>query len=184
LHDKFLTLVKVLDEYEIPIHGLKEGIHNYEYEIGSGFFEHFENPDLPGGDIVLDLTLKKGPQFIELDFHISGTLRLICDRCLELFDYELEVTEKMFLRFGDRFEELDDNVIVIPREESRINIAQYIYEFAALSIPYKKVHPEADKNNPGCDPVMLKKLNELKVEKSNLKIDTIDPRWDKLKNLN
>ena len=179
-----MAVVKVMDDYEIPIFGLKEGIHNYEYKIGTGFFEYFENPDLPGGSLDLSLTLVKGPQFIELDFKFTGTLNLNCDRCLEFFDFEIAVTEKLFVRFGDKFEDLDDNVIVIPRDESRINIAQYIYEFAALSIPYKKVHPDKKNGVSGCNPEMLKRLNELKVEENKLKKDSIDPRWDKLKNLN
>ncbi len=175
--------MKVMDEYDIPIHGLKEGIHNYEYVINTGFFEYFGNPDLPGGHLNLSLILNKRPQFIELDFHFIGTLDLICDRCLDLFKFNIEVNEKLFLRFGEKFEEIDDSVIVIPREESKINLAQYIYEFAALSIPYKKSHPENKEGKSGCDPEMIKKLNELKVEETKLKNIT-DPRWDKLKNLN
>jgi len=184
LHDKFFDLVKVLDEYDIPIHGLKDGIHNYSFEIKTGFFEYFENPDLPGGNLSLTLGLSKRPQFLEFDFHLSGYLSLLCDRCLEQFNYEVQVTEKLFVRFGERFEELDDNIIVIPREESRFNIAQYIYEFSVLSIPYKKVHPEDKNGQSGCDPEMIKKLNELRAEDKKNTNNEIDPRWDKLKNLN
>ena len=173
--------MKVKDEYEIPFYGLKEGIHSYDFEISSGFFENFGNPDLRGGNLKLNLTLHKSPQFLEFDFFITGTLKLTCDRCLEYFDFKIEVTEKLFVRFGDHFDELDDNVILIPRAESRINIAQYIYEFAALSIPYKKVHPHDGKGVSGCNPEMNRKLNEYKVEE-NKDIKT-DPRWDKLRSL-
>lgn len=179
-----MGVVKVMDEYDIPIYGIKEGIHSYEYKISAGFFEFFENPDLPGGALDLKITLKKSSQILEFDFQFSGTLTLICDRCLEFFDYEVEFEEKLFVRFGDDYEELDDNIIVIPREESRINLAQYIYEFAALSIPYKKVHPDTEEGKSGCNPEMLKILDQLKVEDINQKNDTTDPRWDKLKNLN
>jgi len=179
-----LAVVKGMDEYDIPIYGMKDGIHNYEYKIGTGFFEFFENPDLPGGELDLTIILKKSSQILEFDFQFAGNLRLICDRCLENFDYEVEFEEKLFVRFGDNFEELDDNIIIIPREESRINLSQYIYEFAALSIPYKKVHKETGEGKSGCNPEMLKILNQLKVEDSNQTNDTTDPRWDKLKNLN
>jgi uncharacterized protein len=179
-----LAEVKVMDEFEIPIHGLKEGIHKYEYKIESGFFEYFKNPDLPDGKVNVCLSINKRPQFLELDFEIIGKLCLICDRCLEMFDFEVNVKNKLFIRFGIKFEEIDDNVIVIPREESRISIAQYIYEFTALSIPYKKVHPDNEKGKTTCNPEMIKKLNELKVEENYIKNDNTDPRWDKLKNLN
>jgi uncharacterized metal-binding protein YceD (DUF177 family) len=170
-----------MDEYEIPIHGLTEGIHNYSFDIKASFFEYYNNPDLPGGHLKVDLCLNKKAQFLEFDFQLTGALDLVCDRCLEVFPFNIDLEEKLFVRFGNKFEELDDNIIVIPREESRFNISQYLYEFAALSVPYKKVHPETTNGKSGCDPEMIKRLNELKVEE---KIDVIDPRWDKLKNLN
>lgn len=178
-----MAVVKVMDKYEIPIHGLKEGIHTYGFEIKTGFFEYFENPDLPGGNLNMNLTLHKKSEFLELAFHFNGSLYLVCDRCLEVFNYEVVVTDKIFVRFGNKFEEMDDNVITIPREESRFNIAQYIYEFAALSVPYKKVHPNTENGGSGCNPEMIKRLNELRVEEKNLTNDNVDPRWDKLKNL-
>ena len=176
--------MKVLDEYDIPIHGLKEGIQTFWFEIKTDFFEHFENPDLPGGNLNLNLTLHKRSQFLELDFNIKGSLNLICDRCLEVFDNKVEIENKLLVRFGNKFEELDDNIIVIPKEYSRFNIAQYIYEFAVLSVPYKKVHPDDEKGDSGCNPEMIKILNELRVEEKKITNDNIDPRWDKLKNLN
>ncbi len=176
--------MKVTDEYEIPISGLKDGIHDYGFEIKTVFFEYFDNPDLPGGNLNLKLSLQKRPQFLELDFHLTGVLNLVCDRCLDVFDFDVEINEKLFVRFGEDFEELDDNIIVIPREESRLNIAQYIYEFAALSIPFKKVHPDKPKGKPGCNPEMIKKLNEFNIAEKKLINNDTDPRWDKLKNLN
>jgi uncharacterized protein len=176
--------VNVLDEYEIPIHGLKDGIHNYRFDINHRFFEYFNNADLPGGNLAVVLILHKRSQFLELDFHLIGSLNLVCDRCLEVFGFEVDLKEKLFVRFGDKFEELDDNIIIFPREESRFNVAQYIYEFAVLNIPYKKVHPETMDVLSGCNPDMIKKLDELRVEEKKMSADNVDPRWDKLKNLN
>ena len=170
-----------MEEFDIPIHGLKEGIHNYRFEIKTSFFEYFGNPDLPGGNLILNHSLLKSNQFIEFNFNISGTLVLLCDRCLEEFDFEVEVKEKIIVRFGEKFEELDNNIIIISRETSRFNLSQYIYEFAVLSIPYKKVHP--GQGEKVCNPEMIKKLNELSAEENNILYKT-DPRWDNLKNLN
>jgi len=173
--------VKVIDEFDIPIYGLKEGIHNYSFEVGNKFFEYFNNNDLPSGELIVEVIINKQSQFIEFDLRLKGYLNLVCDRCLEEFDYYIDFEEKIFVRFGDKFEELDDNIIVIPKGEARINIAQYIYELTVVSIPYKKVHPEISSGKTACNPEMIKKLNELKVEDT---IDRTDPRWDILKNLN
>lgn len=173
--------MKVIEEYDIPIHGLSEGIHNFKFEVGNSFFAYFDNSELPGGDLIVEVVLNKRPQFLEFDLIFKGSLSLVCDRCLEEFQFEIELEEKLFVRFGEAFEELDDNIIVIPREESRFNIAQFIYEFAVLSIPYKKIHPETKAGKTLCNPEMIKRLNELKVEGNS---DITDPRWDILKNLN
>jgi uncharacterized protein len=174
-----------MDEYVIPIHGLKEGIHFYDFVLNTGFFEYFNNPDLPGGNIIVKLALQKKPQFFELDFHLTGTMDLICDRCLEVFSYNTDVKDKLIVRYGNNYEELDDNIIIIPKEASRFNIAQYIYEFAVLSIPYKKIHPDDENNVSQCNPEMIKRLNELCVaDRKKLTSENIDPRWNKLKNLN
>jgi uncharacterized metal-binding protein YceD (DUF177 family) len=47
-----------------------------------------------------------------------------------------------------------------------------------LALPIRKIHPDDSNGNSTCDPVMLKKLEDLRVEESEN-----DPRWDELKKL-
>jgi uncharacterized metal-binding protein YceD (DUF177 family) len=50
-----------------------------------------------------------------------------------------------------------------------------------MTIPIRRVHP-LDKNGKiGCNPEMIKKLNELLIDEE--KEDNTDPRWDELKKL-
>lgn len=165
-----------MDDYTIPFYSLKEGNHEYEFEAGKKFFEHFENPDISGGSVKIKLNLHKKATFMELDFILDGFLTVTCDRCLDSFDYRFQAKESLYVRFGDKPEEQSDKVIIIPREESRFNIAQYIYEFSALSLPVRKVHPDNKNGQSGCNPEMLKKLEEHEAKENN----TIDPRWETL----
>lgn len=167
--------VKWMDEYMIPFYSLKEGIHNFSFEAGNKFFEHFDNPDIRGGNINVDLSFNKKSGFLELNFKIQGFLIVICDRCLENFKYSIITEETLYVRFGDEAEEETDNVIIIPREETRINVAQYIYEFSALSLPVQKIHPVIN-DISGCNKEMLKKLEEHQNKES----ENIDPRWEEL----
>ena len=48
-----------------------------------------------------------------------------------------------------------------------------------LALPIKRVHPDDKNGKSTCDPVMLKKLEELIIDEET---DT-DPRWDELKKL-
>jgi uncharacterized protein len=173
--------VKWLDEYTIPYHGLSQGMHEYDFEVKKRFFEHFENPDIPGGEVSVSLKLNKKSAFMELDFQIIGYLSVVCDRCLEVFNKEVDLKEKLYIRFGDVEEEESENVIVLPREETRLNIAQYIYEFSALNLPVQRIHPEDKNGNPECNKEMLKKLDQFQAKEE----EKVDPRWEallKLKN--
>jgi len=58
-------------------------------------------------------------------------------------------------------------------------LQQHIYEFIHLALPIRRVHPDDKKGNSTCDPIMLKKLEELVIDED---VDN-DPRWDELKRL-
>lgn len=172
--------MSLIDEYLIPFYGLKEGIYDYEFEAGNDFFELFENPDVKGGDLKINLILNRRAQFLEFRFNIAGSLTVSCDRCLEEFEFDTLTENELIVRFGEGFEEISDTVIIIPRDETRFNIAQYIYEFSVLSLPVQKVHPVREDGIPGCNKEMLRKLENLHLREEE---DNTDPRWDALKNL-
>ena len=169
----------MMDDYIIPFYGLKEGEHEYTFVAENLFFEHFGNPEFPGGNLNVDLVLFKRHGFMELKFHITGGIKVYCDRCLELFEHPVGTENVLYVRFGEDFEELSDEIIILPFEESRLNIAQYIYEFVVLSLPVKKVHPPLPDGNPACNEEMIKKLSQHQARDEK----KTDPRWDALKNL-
>ena len=166
--------MKLTDEYIIPFHGLKEEVREYNFDAGSEFFEFYQNPDYTGGQLKVKVLFSRKPQFIELKFNITGQITVICDRCLEDVFLPVNLDELLIVRFGEKYDEPDNNIIIIPKEDTRINIAQYIYEFAILSLPFRKVHPDSQ----SCNPEMIKIIEE----HSEYNVFT-DPRWDKLKNI-
>jgi len=158
--------VKVLDQYFVSFHGSKEGIHEFDFDVNPEFFEYFENPDFAGGKLKIKVILDRKPQILRFDFLITGHIKVICDRCLGIFDHPVESNDILFVKFGDDFEELDDNLIILPRDEKQINIAQYIYEFAILNLPFKRIHPENENEISACNLKMLKRSKNL-VKKIN-----------------
>ena len=174
--------MSLMDEYVIPFYGLKEGIHEYDFEIDDSFFEYYQNQDIPGGELKIQIVLDKKSSLLELEFFIKGEMEVLCDRCLETFSNDVDIHEKLFFRFGEHHEELSDNLIVLGNNETRINVAEYLYEFAVLSLPIQKFHPENEYGESTCDKEMLKKLNEHKKNEDPAN-DDIDPRWEKLKNI-
>jgi uncharacterized metal-binding protein YceD (DUF177 family) len=42
-----------------------------------------------------------------------------------------------------------------------LDISGWLYEFVMLSIPLQRVHPDKENGEPGCNPEIIKLLNQL-----------------------
>ena len=172
-------------KYDIEFKGLKEGLHDYEFEIDNKFFEHFEESLVEVGEVHVKVGFEKRSAFLKLYFEFAGWVELICDRCLEPYKQNIKLETELFVKFGEESEfDEGDNVIWVLPEEHVLNLAQVIYEYTALSIPLKHVHPDKKGAN-SCDPEMMAKLNSyMHTEKEEKdENEEIDPRWAALKNL-
>jgi len=165
--------------HRIPLTGLKEGSHLYEFKIDGGFFELFDESLIKDADLKAVVELIKRSAHMELNIKIKGRVSLPCDRCLDLYEQEIETDDRVLIKFGDQWEEVDDEVIMIPYGENELELDQLFYEFTHLGLPLKKVHADDDKGNSTCNPEMLEKLNKhiVRDEKKT------DPRWNELKKL-
>jgi uncharacterized protein len=165
--------------FTIPLIGLKEGRHAIDFTIGKEFFEQFEESEIKEGSLIAYIEMDKRSSHIDLIIRISGHVLVSCDRCLEMFFNPVDCNNRILVKFGKSTEDTDPDIIAIPVDEQELDLQQHIYEFIHLALPIKRVHPDDDNGNSTCDPVMLKKLEELIVE------DEIenDPRWDELKKL-
>ncbi len=86
------------------------------------------------------------------------------------------------MNFGDEFNDENEDLLIIPHSEFKINVAQYIYEAIVLSVPIKRIHPGVEDGTLKSD--VLEKLRELEVKDQEIEEDNIkeiDPRWNKLK---
>ena len=100
----------------------------------------------------------------------------------------IEAEECLKVKMGSEFSEIDD-IVVVPEEDGYINVAWFIYEFIALSIPMKHTHPSGK-----CNKEMVGKLHKhLRttvdedsdefVEEAEAETREIDPRWNELKKI-
>jgi uncharacterized metal-binding protein YceD (DUF177 family) len=167
----------ILKDFNINIVGLSNTVHHFQFEVGAAFFKHFGTELIEEGAFTVDLDLDKHETFIEIDFKIKGTARLTCDRSLDQFDYPIETENKIVFKYGDGDVELDDDIVQIDRDTARIEIGQYIFEFIGLAVPMKKLHPRFEETDMEEDELVYTSEKEKKDEE-------IDPRWEKLKNLN
>lgn len=175
--------MSLINDYSIPFYGLKEGKYEYDFTAGDEFFALFDNTEIHGGELSIRLGLIRKSQLLELDFRITGKLNITCDRCTSPFDFAIESRNILFVRLGESFEELSDEIIVIPSGETRFNVAQYIYEYSVLSLPLQRTHPDTPEGVSGCDPEMLEHLYNLSGSEEENDEEGTDPRWEELKKL-
>jgi len=174
-------------EFLIPFIGLKLGKHHFEYQINNKFFENFDYDEFQNSDIKVSLVFDKKSNMLELEFKHKGTVNVPCDLTGEDFDLPIKGKMKLIVRFGDEFNNDNEELLILPHGEHEIDVAQYIYEMIALSVPLKRVHPGVKDGSLQTD--ALKKLNELTVKsvkekkEENKQEEDIDPRWEKLKKL-
>lgn len=165
--------MKALKEYVIPFVGLKEGDHDYAFDIDASFFDSFDNSEIIKADVHVGIKLEKKERMLIFDFNIRGNMLIPCDRCLAELLVAVNGNDRLIVKFGEEWLEESDEVLVIPEKESHIDLSNFIYEYIMLKLPIQRVHPEGEGL---CDPDVIGKLHEHKEE-------DIDPRWEALKQL-
>ena len=168
-------------EFCIPFSGLKQGKHEFDYVVDNEFFESFEYTDFNGATINLHVLLNKTSTMLEFDLVASGTVNVDCDITSEPYDQEVASELRLVVQFGDTFNDENDEILIIPHGEHKVDIAQYVYEMSVLAVPQKRVHPGIEDGT--LDSEVLKRLEALQPRERKDNNENTDPRWDALKKL-
>lgn len=167
--------------YDISFSGLKNGKHEFEFHIYQEFFDLFEaEKEFTNANLVSNVALEKHSTFLDFTISVSGKLDLVCDISNEQFAYPIEHQIKLLVKFGEEYDDSNEEIITIPHHYSEFNIAQIIYEAVMLSIPMKKISPNLSENNEYHS--LLEKFSPKIKEEIDIN-DEIDPRWAVLKQL-
>lgn len=183
--------------YKLPLKSLGIGTHEFEYHLDKQFFANMESSDVHDADLSVHLTVTYKGDFYDLDFHITGEVVLICDRCLDDLHFPIDATYHIVVKYGDDYNDDSDEVLEIPQSGSSLNVAYMLYDTVELAIPIKHVHPMGKCNRQMS--ALLKKhratTGDEDAELENELIDEIDsmpdssddapsdPRWDALRKL-
>lgn len=167
-------------EFFIPFVGLKEGKHTFEYQINNTFFESFGYEEFNGAEIPVKAVLTKTSTMMELDLNADGSVNVNCDLTNEPYDQEIKAFLHLIVKFGEEFNDEDDEILILPHGEHQVNIAQYLYEMLVLAVPQKRMHPGVLDGSLQSE--ALEKLRELEPKESKDNNNN-DPRWDGLKKL-
>ena len=179
---------------------MRESSHSYSYKIDNQFFADIDAPQIQKGELEVQLTVQKSIGVFVLDFHTEGVVYVPCDRCLDDVEIPINTDNTLKVKLGEE-ESDDDEFITVSELDGFINVAWYIYEFIALSLPIKHVHAPGE-----CNEAMLGALKKyLKTDANADEMDDdddfeaedesleaaaddespkeIDPRWNELKKI-
>ena len=174
MHTHFMDKFR---NYDIVFSGLKNGKHEFRFEIDKAFFELFDTEqEFTNPRIVAEILMDRHTTFLELWIKTTGTVNLVCDLTNENFDYPIENEIKVLVKFGEEYDDSDEDVITIPMTDHAFNAAQLIYEDVMLSIPMKKVSPNVSEED-------LEILNRFSPEIIEEEEPATDPRCEALKKL-
>ncbi|SMC55141.1 Uncharacterized metal-binding protein YceD, DUF177 family [Chryseobacterium sp. YR221] len=177
MHTHFMDKLR---NYDVSFSGLKNGKHEFKFEIDKTFFQLFETEqEFTNPRIAVNVLLDKHTTFLEFEIKIHGLVELVCDITNEDFDYSIENEIKILVNFGEEYDDSNEDVITIPSGEHAFNVAHLIYENVMLSIPMKKISPNVSDE----DLKVLDQFSPKEIEEAEEEEHESDPRWEALKKL-
>lgn len=153
---------------KLELKGLKDGVHIKKFVIEPDSLslpeEIFQSP------IAIKTILELQGDNVSVEYSADTVAKLICDRTLEPFDYDLNANQRVFAFLKDQETTKDQTEIVeVDTKYEEIDLSENIRDTIMLAIPLRKVSPGAEEKDI---PVIFgKDPNE------------IDERWEALRKL-
>jgi uncharacterized metal-binding protein YceD (DUF177 family) len=156
-------------QFIIPFVGLKQGKHEFQFDVTDAFFETFEYSIIQQGDVHINFTLDKKETMMVGEFQLEGNVKTTCDRCTDPIEVPIEGEFRLVYKFGTEEEE-DESLVIIFPEEFEINIKHSLLEFINVLLPARSLHPEGE-----CNQEMIDYLKEYMVNPLD---EEDDDDWD------
>lgn len=183
------NILKKLSTFEISLKGMPEGTHKFEFTLDDDFFKEMQCADVQHGDVKVNLSVKHSGNLYYLEFDCVGTIFIPCNRCLDEMPHDVDATYDICVKFGERYDDSHDEVLIIPESENDFNVAPLIYDTVMLTIPITHSHAPGE-----CNPEMERVLAEHEIflseeiddaenENDSDNNNGFDPRWAELKKI-
>ena len=171
--------MSISNKFILKFAGLKDGKHKFEYEADNSFFKAYDYREFNDANINFNIDFIKKPTVLELQIIGDGVVNINCTLSNEPFDYNLKTRFKLIVKFGEYYDDTNDELLVLPQGSHSINLDQFLYEMVVLSMPIRNVHPGVEDGSIKSD--VINRLKDFDI--NNEKSSNFDPRWDKLKKL-
>jgi uncharacterized metal-binding protein YceD (DUF177 family) len=175
--------VGILEKYDINLKAIELDEKVFNYSLDDDFFTALDTQEVKRGQVEAHVNVKKLAGSYELNMYINGYVIIQCDRCLDDMVQPVEANNKLKIKFGTSYLDEGDELVIVPEDEGKVNVAWFLYEIIALSIPIQHTHASGE-----CNEEMMKILKEhsghfTEDDNGAPTGEDIDPRWNDLKKL-
>ena len=77
---------------------------------------------------------------------------------------------KLIVKFGEYYDNSNDELLILPQGSHSINLDQFLYEMVVLSMPIRNVHPGIEDGSIKSD--IINRLKDLKKKRNNLEVQS------------
>ncbi|MBR1712722.1 MAG: DUF177 domain-containing protein [Alloprevotella sp.] len=144
------------DTFHLDLRNVGTEVKTFEHALGDDFFKALEQEEILGGNIKVTLKIREAAgDIFQLDIAANGTVRTVCDRCLEEVVLPVDTAERVRLAGNDEGgSDADTDTILLERNATGFNAAWLIYEVIATSLPTERTHAPGE-----CDADMLGRIS-------------------------
>jgi len=162
--------------YELNYGNLVPGKHEFKFHLDSDFFLESGASLVEGGNVDVLLDVEKTNKKLDLFFRLDGELTVKCDNCLAVLDYPIEGDSKVFVKFAEKSDFSDDEILYVSYDDYKLDLSELLYDFALLKLPMRKLC-ENSTNRDQCEALTKEILNR------NASNSAVHPEMEKLKRL-
>ena len=184
----FALVMPVSETYQIDL--LERDIVGKvrEWDVDDTFFASIDGL-IRRGNVHVKAECTAASSVYKFLIQCEGTIVVPCDRCLADLELRVQTSDELQVTLGEDYSD-DGDCVVVPETEGRVDLAQFIYEFIALSMPIACHHETGD-----CDDTMMQTLSVHQASRSIEDAENgddstsddsdgpVDNRWDALADL-
>ena len=143
------------------------------------WFGAIANAVVQGGTVDAVALLRRVGSHFLLTLEVSGSVWVLCDRCLQPLTMPVASDNTMEVQLGEQDEE-DEHLLMLDERRPVLDLSWLAYEQVALTLPLRHVHDEGE-----CSGDVAERLQQFadEAETAEQAETETDPRWDKLKSL-
>lgn len=154
----------IYGDFIIPVNGPAPGKTVFEWSAGKAFFEDFGNGEILDADLRIKAVSEKSGRSLAVDCRITGSLTVMCDRCLSEMEMPVDTLIPLSVRFGtpDTDEDRSDDgreMIFLDPCDTEFDLSQTIYDYSCLALPIRRVHPDGK-----CDQAVAGRIGKMPEE--------------------